>query len=50
MLESLKQGCTATLCRSTPISADRHQNDQLARQQPADTVQHKRATATMVLQ
>ena len=50
MLESFKQGGTAALCRSTSISANRHQNDQLARQQPADTVQHKRGTATMVLQ
>ena len=50
MLESLKQSCTAALCGPTPISADRHQNDQLTRQQTTDTVQHKGGTSTVVLQ
>ena len=50
MLESFQQRCTAALGRPTPISADSHQNDQLARKQASNTVQHKSGTGSVLLQ
>ncbi len=50
MFESFQQLCTAALCRPTSISADSHQNDQLAWKQAANTVQHKSGTGAVLLQ
>ena len=50
MFESFQQRCTAALCRPTSISADSHQNDQLAWKQAANTVQHKSGTGAVLLQ
>ncbi len=50
MLEGLQQCRTAALCRPASIGADRDENDQLTRKQTTDTVQHKSATSTVLLQ
>ena len=50
MFESFQQRCTAALGRPTPISADSHQNDQLARKQASNTVQYKSGTGSVLLQ